>query len=130
MQIDWVRDPNGNLVYDESERDGCTVRLYRPRIEGLFARIEGWTNQQTGVVYWRSISKDNITTLYGKREDARIADSADPTHIFSWLICESYYDKGNAILYEYKSEDDKNVNRSAPQEKNRLFAVTAVNLAG
>ncbi|MFH0344934.1 MAG: SpvB/TcaC N-terminal domain-containing protein [Chromatiales bacterium] len=119
-QGNWVRDPKGNLVYDESERDGHTIRLYRPRIEGLFARIERWTNKQTGAIHWRSISKDNITTLYGKREDARIADPADPSHVFSWLICESYDDKGNAILYEYKSEDDKNVNRSAPQEKNRL----------
>ena len=27
---------------------------------------------------------------------ARIADPADPTRVFSWLICESYDDKGNA----------------------------------
>ena len=119
-QGNWVKDSKGNLVYDESERDGHTVRLYRPRIEGLFARIERWTNQQTGAIHWRSISKDNITTFYGKSDDARIADPADPSHIFSWLICESYDDKGNAILYEYKSEDDQNVNQSAPQEKNRL----------
>ena len=29
----------------------------------------------------------------------------DPTQIFSWLICQSYDDKGNAIVYEYKEED-------------------------
>jgi len=84
-QGNWVRDPKGNLVYDETERDGHTVRLYRPRIEGLFARIERWTNKQTGSVHWRSISKDNMTTLYGKLDDAKIADPADPTHIFSWF---------------------------------------------
>jgi hypothetical protein len=120
VQGNWVKDSRGNLVYDESERDGYIVRLYRPRIEGLFARIERWTNQQTGAIHWRSISKDNITTFYGKSDDAQIADPADPSHIFNWLICESYDDKGNAILYEYKSEDDQNVNRSVPQEKNRL----------
>src|SRR5207249_11864658 len=39
------------------------VSRYRPRIEGLFARIERWTNQTTREVHWRSISRDNITTL-------------------------------------------------------------------
>ena len=43
-----------------------SVQQYRPRIEGLFARIERWTNQATGQSHWRSISRDNITTLYGK----------------------------------------------------------------
>jgi RHS repeat-associated protein len=116
----WIRDSKGNLTYDQIERDKYTIRFYRPRIEGLFARIERWTNQQTGEIHWRSISKDNITTLYGKREDARIADPTDSTHIFSWSICESYDDKGNAIFYHYKFEDDKNVSRVSPCENNRL----------
>ena len=37
--------------------------------------------------------------------ESRIADPADPTRIFSWLICESYDDKGNAIVYEYKPRE-------------------------
>ena len=44
--------------------------------------------------------KDNITTWYGKTAESRIADPADPPRVFSWLICESYDDKGNAIVYE------------------------------
>ena len=112
--------PNGDRFQDSATFPGFVVHRYRPRIEGLFARIERWTDQTTGISHWRSISKDNITTLYGKRADARIADPADPTHTFSWLICESYDDKGNAILYTYKSEDDKNIERGAPQEQNRL----------
>ena len=99
------------------------IQRYRPRIEGLFARIERWTNQiDPKNTFWRSISKDNITTFYGKRDDARIADPADPTHIFSWLICESYDDKGNAIVYGYKPEDDANVDPTAPHEQHRLVA--------
>ena len=73
--------------------------------------------RQPGISHWRSISKDNITTLYGSREDARIADPADPTRIFTWLICESYDDKGNAILYRYKPEDDADIDRRRPGEK-------------
>ena len=48
------------------EIDGstCTIGRYRPRIEGLFARIERWTNQADPTdTFWRSISKDNITAL-------------------------------------------------------------------
>ncbi|MBS0299124.1 MAG: VCBS repeat-containing protein [Proteobacteria bacterium] len=82
------------------------IERYRPRIEGLFARIERWTNTtNTTDVFWRSISKDNITTWYGKTANSRIADPADPGRIFSWLICQSHDDKGNVITYGYKTED-------------------------
>ena len=96
------------------------IRRYRPRIEGLFARIERWTNQTDAAdVCWRSISKDNITTWYGKTSESRIFDPTDPSHIFTWFICESYDDKGNAIRYEYKEEDDKGVDLSQVCERNR-----------
>ena len=102
----WVRDPSGRLVVQEDERDGYRVRRYRPRIEGLFARIERWTNTTDATdVFWRSISKDNILTLYGHDANSRIADPLDASRIFSWLICESRDDKGNGIRYLYKKED-------------------------
>lgn len=105
------RTVNGNVY---------SIQRYRPRIEGLFARIERWTNQSDAKdVFWRSISKDNITTFYGKTAESRIADPSDPTHIFSWLICESYEDKGNAILYEYKEENYKSIDQTQVNERNR-----------
>ncbi len=110
----------GGWVRDEFERDGYSVRRYRPRIEGLFARIERWTHQTTGEVHWRSISKDNITTLYGKTPESRIADPADAQRVFSWMICESYDDQGNAIVYEYAEEDDNKIDRTQVNEKNRV----------
>ena len=117
---EFVEDANGNCVYDESARDGYHVRRYRPRIEGLFARIERWTRQSDGDVYWRSISKDNVTTFYGKSEESRVAHPEDASHIFSWLICQSYDDKGNAIVYEYAEENDDNVDRALVSERNRV----------
>jgi virulence plasmid B protein len=75
---EFVTDAEGNFVYDESPRDGYLVRRYRPRIEGLFVRIERWTRQSDGDVHWRSISKDNITTFYGKTEESRIAAMHGP----------------------------------------------------
>jgi Salmonella virulence plasmid 65kDa B protein len=96
------------------------IHRYRPRIEGLFARIERWTNQQTGKSLWRSITKDNVTTLYGKDENSRIFDPEDPRRIFRWLICESYDDKGNAIVYEYAVENDENIDRTQANERHRV----------
>jgi len=103
--------------------DGEEYRIhrYRPRIEGLFARIERWTNEaDPSDTFWRSISRDNITTFYGRTEESRIADPDDPTRIFSWLICQSYDDKGNAIVYKYAAENDDHVDRTKVNERNRL----------
>ena len=94
------------------------IKRYRPRIEGLFARIERWTRDD-GDVHWRSLSGDNVLTLYGKDANARIADPADPTRVFSWLICETRDDKGNAIVYEYKGEDSVDLDVSQAHERNR-----------
>ncbi len=110
-----VQDASGNWEPEDVPRrivDGKSYRIrrYRPRIEGLFARIERWTNTTDATdVFWRSISKDNITTWYGKTSDSRIADPSDSTRIFSWLICESHDDKGNVIVYGYKAEDSARI---------------------
>ncbi|WP_328418428.1 hypothetical protein OG470_32485 [Micromonospora sp. NBC_00389] len=96
------------------------VQRYRPRVEGLFARIERWTNLSNPTdVFWRSISRDNITTWYGRTDESRIADPADARRIFSWLICASFDDKGNVIAYGYKPENDKQVDTSRANERNR-----------
>jgi RHS repeat-associated protein len=110
--------------------DGVSYRVqrYRPRIEGLFARIERWTDEaDPEVSFWRSISKDNITTFYGKTAESRIADPVDPTRIFSWLICQSYDDKGNAIIYTYAEENSDGVDLSQAHEKNRTPSIRAAN---
>jgi len=104
------------------------IERYRPRIEGLFSRIERWRNQFVPQdTFWRSISKDNITSWYGRTENSRIADPADATHIFTWLICESYDDKGNVIAYEYKQENSDNVDLSQVHEQNRTTNTRGAN---
>jgi RHS repeat-associated protein len=111
-------------------RNGKTyqIRRYRPRIEGLFARIEHWTNNTDPKdIFWRSISKNNITTTYGRSENSRIADPADTTHVFSWLISESYDDKGNVVIYEYVPEDSIGINLSQVHEKNRTDVSRSAN---
>jgi RHS repeat-associated protein len=113
----WTRDITApRTVYSKQ----YAIHRYRPRVEGLFARIERWINlSDPQDTCWRSISKDNITTWYGKTPESRIADPADPSRIFSWLICESYDDKGNVIVYQYKPETSDGVDVAQPQERNR-----------
>jgi RHS repeat-associated protein len=115
-----VLEPDGTLFEDKNTVPGFTILRYRPRIEGLFARIERWTNQTTGETYWRSISRENVTTFYGKDNNSRIFDPADESRVFSWLICQSYDVKGNAIVYEYVSEDDRNVDFTQLSESHRV----------
>jgi RHS repeat-associated protein len=109
-----VLEPNGARFEDETTGPGYVIHRYRPRIEGLFARIERWTNIASGEIHWRSISRDNITTLYGQTNASRVFDPEDvdpqhPTRVFSWLICQSYDDKGNAVVYEYQRESSERI---------------------
>jgi hypothetical protein len=115
----WTREVVARTVYGKK----YSVHRYRPRVEGLFARIERWINASDATdTFWRSISKDNITTWYGKNAESRIADPADATRIFSWMICESYDDKGDAVVYNYKQEDSSGVDLSQANERNRSDA--------
>lgn len=113
----WERDViQERTVYGQQ----YAIHRYRPRVEGLFARIERWTNlTKAQDTFWRSISKDNITTWYGKTAESRIADPTDPSRIFSWMICESYDDKGNVAVYDYKQEDSTGVDLTQAHERNR-----------
>lgn len=111
--------PDSSRFEDSVTVEGYTIHRYRPRIEGLFARIERWTEQATGETHWRSTTPENITTIYGRTSESRIADPANPLHVFTWLICESYDDKGNAVVYEYAAENDENVHRQQVNERNR-----------
>ncbi|MCH8877933.1 MAG: toxin [Chloroflexi bacterium] len=119
----WQRHGEVRTVDDVQYR----VQQYRPRIEGLFARIERWTDLQTSEIHWRSITRDNITTVYGNTEESRIADPNEPTRIFSWLICQSYDDKGNAIIYEYVEENSDDVDLAQVHERNRTALSRSAN---
>jgi hypothetical protein len=70
-------------------------------------------------VQWRSISKDNMLTVYGLDAQSRIAGLENPNHIFSWLICRSYDASGNAILYDYAAENDDSIDLTKPNKRGR-----------
>jgi RHS repeat-associated protein len=105
------------------------VRSYRPRIEGLFARIERWVQvDQSANMFWRTISRDNVTTWYGRDADSRLYDPAAPERIFEWVICLTHDDKGNAATYHYKREDAANVVKTSVEEANRSDTQRTANL--
>ncbi len=119
-----VRVANGKLFEDFTSAPGFSIRRYRPRIDAASSRIERWTNIATGEMHWRSITRDDITTFYGKTNESRIfdpacADPKHPTRISAWLICESFDDRGNAVEYDYKAEDSTGVSGTLTCEANR-----------
>ena len=137
----FISNGDGGYVVDEflSADGNFLVRRYRPRIEGVFARIERWMEKSSGILHWRVISKENITTVYGLNEESRVADPRQPLHIFEWLISYSYDDKGNCAVYEYRKEDgmgmplhlhnSNRLNGNAPFTHNYLKKVKYGNIA-
>lgn len=96
------------------------VRLYRPRVEGLFARIERWTHVvDSSHIFWRTISRDNVMTWYGLDDSSRIFDPEDPQRIYQWLLCRTHDDKGNVSVYEYAAENAAGVKHADVWEGNR-----------
>ena len=115
-------DDDGNYIINEKDSiDGLfMIRLYKPRIEGLFARIERWTEKLSGLVKWRIITKDNTTTLFGWSSNSVIADPKDSTKIFEWLPEFVFDDKGNCSQYVYKKEDAVGFGHSLLHNRNRF----------
>ena len=95
------------------------IAYYRPRIEGLFSRIERWRATQTGVVHWRTITRDNVVTIFGDSAESRVADPTDASHIFEWRISRTFDDKGNASFYVYGHEDGAGLSLASAHEANR-----------
>lgn len=115
-----VEQSGSSWKYTERPNPLYTIHLYRPRIEGLFARIERWTKKDDGIIHWRVITKDNVTTVFGKNSATKIADPNDALRIFEWLPEFVYNDRGYCAVYEYKKEDGANINPSFLHERNRV----------
>jgi RHS repeat-associated protein len=99
------------------------VVRYRPRTEGLFARIEYHRDADNS--HWIVRSKDGLISVYGTPNRssaaaeqasvlAEITDPANSAHIFSWLLTETQDPFGNRIQYEYE-RDPNNVNNEWSQ---------------
>ncbi len=118
----FSKDADDNYIINEKDSpDGLfTIRFYKPRIEGLFARIERWTHKTTGEIKWRVITKENVTTLFGWSAASRISNPKDANKIFEWLPEFVFDDKGNCSQYIYKKEDDAGFDNSVIHNRNRF----------
>jgi hypothetical protein len=89
--------PNGNI--------GHELTYYRPRTEGLFARIVRH-KKTNGEHYWEVRSKDGLISWYGTEGAATndpsvIANPEKRDSIFSWNLTKTEDVFGNVILYSY-----------------------------
>ncbi|MGH7491838.1 MAG: SpvB/TcaC N-terminal domain-containing protein [bacterium] len=80
---------------------------YRPRTEGLFARIEH--HHDAANDYWEVRSKDGLVSLYGTpasagTDSAVIADPDDRARVFAWKLTSTTDPFGNCIEYVYARE--------------------------
>ena len=101
------------------------VIRYRPRSEGLFARIE--YHRDASNDYWKVWSKDGLISLYGTRrpddadpewqDPAAIADASDRTKVFAWKLSKTIDPFGNHIEYEY----ERDLGILGPHHWNQLY---------
>lgn len=96
---------------------------YRARIEESFTRFEQWVKKTDGATHWRTINIHNIVSIYGIR-DGLIHRPGNRHHTFTWLLEEQYDNRGNAIIYKYKTENANNVDAGKSSEYERVRSAT------
>jgi RHS repeat-associated protein len=87
-------------------KEGVTTQ-YRPRTEGLFAKI--LYHRDPANSYWEVRSKDGLVSFYGTEaafgsDPAAIADPSDRSNIFAWKLTRTEDTFGNRIEYEYERD--------------------------
>jgi hypothetical protein len=96
--------------------EGFTITFYRPRTEGLFARIEKWVRSSNDAelndVFWRITTKENKSNIYGLTRNASLAHPNAPNKVFQWFLELTYDAKGNYVYYHYKPDNGDNVRPS------------------
>ena len=117
-----VLGPDGRRHEDRRVDPEYIVRRYRPRVEGLFARIERWTHRTNGSTHWRTITRDNVTSLYGidRRSQISAPEGDGQERTYRWLLTRTFDDKGNVVDYEYVVEDDAGVDTGQVNELRRV----------
>jgi RHS repeat-associated protein len=87
--------------------DAPGATRYRPRTEGLFARIEHRRDAATD--HWEVRSKDGLVSVYGTprsilNDPAVVADPENRNQIFDWKLTETEDPFGNVIRYGYERD--------------------------
>ncbi|OCK76021.1 SpvB-domain-containing protein, partial [Lepidopterella palustris CBS 459.81] len=124
-----TEDKSDCVFLDRLSADGqFLIRQYAPRTEGSFLRIERWSHKiDPTSVHWRTISRSNVTSIYGFSANSRISDPFDVRRTFRWLIAVTYDGRGNSIIYNYKPDDDVGINVNLATESHRSIKTRATN---
>jgi RHS repeat-associated protein len=83
------------------------VQRFRPRTEGVFARVE--RDHSPGNDFWRVRSRDGLVSVYGTpattgQDPAALADPTNSARVFQWRLSESADPFGNRIAYDYLAD--------------------------
>ena len=98
------------------------IYYFRAKNEDSFTRFEKWIKKSNGEFHWRTRSKNNILSIYGLEASGltQISDSENRNRIFIWLLEAQFDNLGNAIQYNYKKENNDNINPLTSYERNRI----------
>ena len=101
------------------EQLGGSTR-YRPRTEGLFARVEHHRSSANN--YWQVWSKDGLVSYYGNVPDgdsdpAVIANPLRRENVFAWKLLRTEDPFGNRIDYEY----ERDLGEDGPHQWDQLY---------
>ncbi len=89
---------------------------YRPRTEGLFARIIHH-KKSNGEDYWEVRSKDGLVSIYNQV----VANPENRNAIFAWHLGKTIDPFGNEILYEYERELVVSNSTTQPHSYDQLY---------
>lgn len=109
-----------NVSPTKEDFAAAPVVQFRPRTEGLFARIHYHRNGRND--YWKVESKDGLVSYYGTpppdnasadwEDSAVIADPERKDNVFSWKLTETRDPFGNRIIYDYERDRPPSGERS------------------
>ncbi|WP_294675738.1 SpvB/TcaC N-terminal domain-containing protein [uncultured Fluviicola sp.] len=112
------------------EENGTSVNwertFYRPRTEGLFARIVHH-KKSNGRNYWEVRSKDGLVTYYGSPDitfnetSFVIANPENRNAIFGWTLSKTVDPFGNEVIYEYERELVLSDSKFQPHSSDQLY---------
>lgn len=115
---------------------GHEKTFYRPRTEGLFARIVHH-KKSNGENYWEVRSKDGLVSYYGTpdafgsaqssgsgqsiEDPCVIANPENRNSIFAWCLSKTVDPYGNEIIYEYDRELVTETTKASPHKYDQLY---------
>ena len=113
QERETVQAGNDNIIWLRT--------YYRPRTEGLFAKIIH--HKKTGSTtasnedYWEVKSKDGLISIY----DQTVANPENRSAIFAWHLGKTIDPFGNEIIYEYERELVLSTNAAQPHSYDQLY---------